>query len=81
MGFKQSNVDHTLFFKHNHDKVIVLIVYVDDIVITGNDDGEIAQLKKALSRSFEVKDLGTISLVLKLHMVFKVFISHKGNMW
>jgi hypothetical protein len=32
--FKQSNTDHTMFYKRNHDKVIVLIVYVDEIVIT-----------------------------------------------
>jgi Reverse transcriptase (RNA-dependent DNA polymerase) len=35
----------------------MLIVYVDDIIITGNDEGEITQLKAKLRKEFEVKDL------------------------
>ena len=41
-GFKQSNSDHTLFLKHQDGKITTLIIYVDDIIITGNDDEEIA---------------------------------------
>ena len=36
-GYLQSNADHTLFYKHINGKVAILIVYVDDIVITGDD--------------------------------------------
>ncbi|XP_073105203.1 uncharacterized protein [Elaeis guineensis] len=50
MGYKQSNADHTLFFRHNKDKIAVLIVYVDDIVVTGDDFEEIAHLKAQLSQ-------------------------------
>ena len=42
--FKQNNSDHTLFIKHKVGKVIVLIVYVDDMIIIGNDDEEITRL-------------------------------------
>jgi hypothetical protein len=41
MSYKQSNVDHTLFYKWS---VTILIVYVDDIIITWNDK-EIDKLK------------------------------------
>ena len=36
----------------------MLAVYVDDMIITGDDKGEIAQLKAILVKEFEVKDLG-----------------------
>jgi len=36
-GFQQSNSDHTLFLKHRHGKVTALIVYVDDMIITGDN--------------------------------------------
>ena len=37
-GFKQSQGDHTLFTKHSSSgKVTALIVYVDDIVLTGDE--------------------------------------------
>jgi hypothetical protein len=40
---------HTLFIKHSSQgKVTALIVYVDNIVLTGNDDGEMQNLKHRL---------------------------------
>lgn len=36
-GYKQSNSDHTLFIKHKGGKVTTLIIYVDDIVLLGDD--------------------------------------------
>lgn len=41
-----------------------LIVYVDDIVVTGSDGEEITRLKSSLSREFEIKDLGTLNYFL-----------------
>jgi hypothetical protein len=35
-------------------------VYVDDIIIMGDDDMEVAKLKECLSQAFEVKDLGKL---------------------
>jgi hypothetical protein len=51
--FKQSNSDHTLFIKHRLSEVIVLIVYVDDTIITGDDEEEISRLQKELATKFE----------------------------
>jgi hypothetical protein len=50
-GYNQSQADHTLFIKHSiTGKVTALIVYVDDIVLTGNDNEEIQRLKKYLGQ-------------------------------
>ena len=35
--YKQGNVDHTLFFKRMGGKVTLLIIYVDDMVVIGDD--------------------------------------------
>ena len=41
-GYVQSEGDHTLFMKHGkEEKVAILIVYVDDIIVTGSDEEEI----------------------------------------
>nr|GEY49565.1 putative RNA-directed DNA polymerase [Tanacetum cinerariifolium] len=40
-GFKQSNSDHTLVLKNRKNRLTCLIIYVDDMVITGNDEEEI----------------------------------------
>lgn len=55
-GYYQSQADHTLFFKHSRGKVVILIVYVDDIILTGDDCGELERLKGVLACDFEIKD-------------------------
>ena len=59
-GYQQSNADHTLFIKHHKGKTTLLIVYVDDIVVTGDDKEEMAQLKRLLAQEFEIKNLGKL---------------------
>ena len=45
-GYKQSQGDQTLFIKHSISKgASALIVYVDDIIVTGNDEKEKNTLK------------------------------------
>jgi hypothetical protein len=48
-GFCQSNSDHTLFLKHQRGKVTALIVYVDDMIIIGDDAKEMDKLQKQLA--------------------------------
>lgn len=68
MGYKRSNTDHTLFFRRNRGKIAVLIVYVDDIVVTGDDSEKIAHLKAQLAQAFEVKDLGHLRYFLGIEV-------------
>ena len=73
-GYKQSNSDHTLFLKKKGDKITCLIIYVDDMIITGDDLEEIESLKRNLFREFEMKDLGD----LKYFLGIEVLRSQKG---
>lgn len=49
-------------------KIIVLIVYVDDIVVTGDDGIEISCLKGDLAKKFEIKDLGRLRYFLVIEV-------------
>nr|GEZ99257.1 putative ribonuclease H-like domain-containing protein [Tanacetum cinerariifolium] len=73
-GFKQSNSDHTLFLKNKKNHVTCLIIYVDDMVITGNDEKEIKRLKEGLFTEFKMKDLRN----LKYFFGIEVLRSPKG---
>jgi hypothetical protein len=73
-GYCQSNADHTLFLKKQHGKITALIVYVDDMVVTGNDPIERKALQSYLSKEFEMKDLGP----LKYFLGIEVSRSNKG---
>ena len=68
MQYKQCNGDHTLFYRHLGRKITVLAVYVDDIIITGDDEREIIRLKENLSKEFEVKDLGQLRYFLGIEI-------------
>ncbi|KAG6537946.1 hypothetical protein ZIOFF_003049 [Zingiber officinale] len=60
-GYTQGQFDHTLFTKTSKkDKISVLIVYVDDIILTGDDIEEMSILKASLDKEFEIKDLGQL---------------------
>ena len=73
-GYHQSNSDHTLFLKKQYGKITTLIVYVDDMEVTGNDLDERKALQSYLSSEFEMKDLGH----LKYFLGIEVSRSDKG---
>ena len=67
-GFQQSNADHTLFLKKQQGKVTALIVYVDDMVITGDDIEEISRLQGQLASEFKMKNLGGLKYFLGIEV-------------
>ncbi|CAN6698728.1 unnamed protein product [Malus baccata var. baccata] len=67
-GYRQGNADHTLFIKRMGGKVTLLIIYVDDMVVTGDDTEEIKRLQGYLSSEFEMKDLGGLKYFLGIEV-------------
>ena len=59
-GLTQSHSDPNLYFSHVGNHTIALLVYVDDILITGSHFTLIAQLKQHLHNNFKTNDLGPI---------------------
>jgi hypothetical protein len=59
-GLQRWQTDHSVFHLHTSVGYILLVVYVDDIVITGDDSRGIARLKLFLQHNFHIKDLGKL---------------------
>jgi len=72
-GFSQSISDYLLFINHNGNSSTFVLVYVDDIIITGNDDLAIHQLKQFIENKFFIKDLG------KLKYFFGIEVARSKN--
>lgn len=73
-GFKQSYSDYSLFTLQNGETHINILVYVDDLIISGNDHDSIQEFKNYLSDCFHMKDLG----VLKYFLGIEVARSQEG---
>ena len=66
MGFVQSNSDDSLFTYTQGASFTVLLVYVDDILLIGNNVACVNNLKKVLDSKFGLKDLGSLRYFLGL---------------
>ncbi|CAA6666971.1 unnamed protein product [Spirodela intermedia] len=81
-GYKQSNADYNLFIKDNScGGMTILIAYVNDILITGDDTNKIQNLSKNLLQEFHIKSLGRLRYFLGIEVTHSkegIFISqHK----
>ena len=71
LGYIASAYDFTLFNHHTDKATILLLLYVDDMIITGNLN-DIQELKDFLSQQFEIKDLGYLGYSLGLKITRKI---------
>ena len=63
-----SHYDFALFLRHTDKGTILLLRYVDDMIINGDDLSRIQELKDFLSQQFEMKYLGYLSYFLGLEI-------------
>lgn len=65
----RSSLNHCVFIKRfSGDDFIILLLYVDDILVVGKNMSRIAKLKKELSKSFAMKDLGPAKNILGMRI-------------
>jgi hypothetical protein len=67
LGFTKSKVDSNLYFKVMNDEPVILLLYVDDLFLTG-EEKLITECKKKLTAEFEMKDLGLMPYFLDLEV-------------
>ena len=67
LSFAKSKYDPNLYLKIMDDKPIILLLYVDDLFLTGNGK-QIIERKKKLAEEFKMKDLGLIDYFLRLEL-------------
>ena len=67
--YKRTDADHCVYFRKFTDgNFIILLLYVDDMLIAGNDLKLIGKLKERLFKSFDMKDLGPAKQMLGMRI-------------
>lgn len=80
-GCTQCQSDHSLLVKREQRKCTTLIVYVNDIIVTDNDEVEVKQLKMKLAKELEIKDLGQLRYFLGIEVARSksgIFLSQRN---
>ena len=67
LGFKHCEFDHNIYVLHIHGDTLIVALYVDDLVITGNNVNLILGLKKQLAIFFGMTDLGLLQLFFRIN--------------
>ncbi|KAJ4722662.1 Retrovirus-related Pol polyprotein from transposon TNT 1-94 [Melia azedarach] len=69
LGFRSNSYDTALFIRNTGHGCILLLLYVDDMIITGDDTDGIYALKTSLQKHFQMKDLGQLNYFLGLEVL------------
>jgi len=68
-GFQTFNADLSLYVKKTDHGIVIVVMYVNDLIIIGDSDVDISDLKKLLKQKFEMKDLGELRYFLGIEVI------------
>jgi len=68
LGFTRSKADHCVYLKSIGDHVIYFVLYVDDMLLIGNNKENIQDLKTQLSSKFHMKYIGVANYILGMEI-------------
>ena len=60
-GFIKCPYEHALYFKIKDGDVLIICLYVDDLIFTGNNLSMFEDFKKAMVKEFEMTDIGLMA--------------------
>ena len=71
-GFENCAYEPTLFIKAREDgKILIVNLYVDDLIFTGNDNILVSEFKKSMKHEFDMTDLGKMRNFMGLEVLQK----------
>ncbi len=69
IGFCMSDVDHSLYVRKNDEGIVVITIYVDDLIVGGDNEKEVEHVKSLLKQKFDMKDLGELKFFLGIEVI------------
>eukprot|EP00253_Pinus_taeda_P008551 PITA_08551 len=67
-GFDKCEGEPTLYIKEKDGKILIVVLYVDDVIFTSNDDYLIENFKTVMKKEFEMTDMGLLRYFLGIEV-------------
>jgi hypothetical protein len=75
-GLTKSNADPNLYYSIVNEKYTIVLLYVDDLLVTGDNDMEIDRVTNHLTKTFEMTSLGAARLYLGVEIEY-----YRSGIW
>jgi hypothetical protein len=69
IGFHVSDANHSLYVRKSDEGIMVIIIYVDDLIVGGDNEKEVEHVKSLLKQKFDMKDLGELKFFLGIEFI------------
>ncbi|MCO5578474.1 hypothetical protein L7F22_032316 [Adiantum nelumboides] len=69
IGFHMADADHSLYVRKNENGIVIVYIYVDDLIIGGDNEGKIMHVKSLLKKEFDMKDLRELRYFLGIEII------------
>ena len=69
IGFHMADADHSLHVRENENGIVIVCIYVDDLIVGGDKEGEIEHGKALMKQEFHMKDLGKLRYFLGIEII------------
>jgi hypothetical protein len=69
IGFRMSDADHSLYVRKSDEGIMVITIYVDDLIVGGDNEKEVEHVKRLLKQKFDMKDLGELKFFLGIEVI------------
>jgi hypothetical protein len=69
-GLTKSEANHNLYYKNSNIGVVILMLYVDDLLLTGSDATMLTKIKLQLEKQFKMSKLGWMMIYIGLEFVY-----------
>lgn len=80
-NFKRGGNDHALYTKERNGKLLVVCIYVDDLIVTSDDEQMVEEFKRAMKNEFEMSGLGLLNYFLGMEIEQRkdgIFLGQEG---
>ena len=69
VGFCMASADHSLYVRKIDRGIVIIVIYVDDLIVGGDNLDEIDHVKGLLKLKFDMKDLGDLRYFLGIKII------------